>query len=95
MQNKTTNKDMFLLCANAKTNQTGVFAEAETQLNNNGKLKYGLRYDQVDTSADEANVALASGMSANQRYNMVYGTTAKDKTEHNVRGFVTLRKEFK
>ena len=94
MQNKTTNKDMFLLWPNAKTNQTGVFAEAETQLNNNGKLKYGVRYDQVEASADKANVALANGMSANQRYNTVYGTTAKDKTEHNVGGLLRYEKNL-
>jgi iron complex outermembrane receptor protein len=94
MQNKTMNRDMFMLWPNAKTNQTGVFAEAETKLNNDGKLKYGLRYDQVDASADKADVALSSGMTANQRYNTVYGTTAKDKTEHNVGGLVRYEKSL-
>jgi iron complex outermembrane receptor protein len=92
MQNKTMNKDMYLMWPDAKTNQTGLFAEAETTLNPNSKLKYGLRYDQVEAHADKANVALGSGMTANQRYNTVYGITTNHKTEHNLGGLVRYEK---
>ena len=44
----------------------GVFAEAETQLNPNDKLKYGVRVDKVQAKADKANVVLA-GRTANSK----------------------------
>lgn len=94
MQNKSMNKDMFMLWPDAKTEQTGIFAEAEAKLDADSKIKYGLRYDQVEASADKADLKLASGLSANQRYQAVYGTTASDKTERNLGALLRYEKNL-
>ena len=73
--------------------QLGIFTEATTKIGNKQKLKYGLRVDQVDATADKANVSI-NGHSANQSYNFYYGTTAEDKTETNVGGLLRYEREL-
>jgi iron complex outermembrane receptor protein len=70
--------------------QVGVFAEATHKLDDQKKLKAGIRIDQVDTSHNKANEQsdLMGGRTANQSYNHYYGTTATDKTETNVGGLL-------
>ena len=92
MKNITTGKDMFLLWPEATTDQTGVFAEAETPMGEGSKLKYGVRVDQVKANAAKADVKLANNTSANQRYSTVYGTTAKEKNETNVGALLRYEK---
>lgn len=69
--------------------QTGVFAEVSKPLTDSNKLKAGLRYDYVDTSAGNANYMASTG-SPSQLYFNYYGTTDTDQTENNVGGFATL-----
>lgn len=73
--------------------QLGIFAEATTKIGSKQKLKYGLRVDQVDATADKADVSI-NGHSANQSYNLYYGTTAEDKTETNVGGLLRYEREL-
>ncbi len=73
--------------------QLGIFAEATTKIGSKQKLKYGLRVDQVDATADKADVSI-NGHSANQSYNLYYGTTAEDQTETNVGGLLRYEREL-
>jgi iron complex outermembrane receptor protein len=91
MKNITTGTDRFLIWPGAKTNQTGLFAEAETKLDEMGKLKYGVRVDQVKANAANAG-AVVGGTTANARYNTVYGYGATDKKETNVGGLLRYEK---
>nr|WP_321512039.1 TonB-dependent receptor [uncultured Celeribacter sp.] len=70
--------------------QLGVFGETETKLGAHSTLKLGLRYDHVTASADEADVGVGmSGTTANDYYQMVYGTDfSEDKTEDNFGGLI-------
>ncbi|MEZ5451791.1 MAG: TonB-dependent copper receptor [Thiothrix sp.] len=87
MKNVTTGVDTSLMWPGATTDQTGVFAEAEMGLGNGGKLKYGLRVDQVKASASKAGV-VTGGRTANQNYTALYGYGATDKDETNVGGLL-------
>ncbi|EIJ35623.1 TonB-dependent copper receptor [Thiothrix nivea] len=87
MKNVTTGMDTSLMWPGATTDQTGVFAEAEMGLGNGGKLKYGLRVDQVKASASKAGV-VTGGRTANQNYTALYGYGATDKDETNVGGLL-------
>ncbi|QTR53852.1 TonB-dependent copper receptor [Thiothrix unzii] len=82
-----TGMDMYLLWPDAKTDQTGLFVEAETKLSDQGKLKYGARVDRVEASASKAGQNFAAN-TANTKYQKYYsGVTAQDtqgKTENNV-----------
>ena len=73
--------------------QLGIFAEGTTHIASKQKLKYGLRIDQVDASADKAGVSI-NGHSANQSYNFYYGTTAEDQSETNVGGLLRYEREL-
>lgn len=76
--------------------QLGLFGEGTRSLTGKQKLKYGLRIDQVDTSADKANlkVGAGGGHSANQSYAEYYGTTADDKSETNVGGLLRYERDM-
>lgn len=91
MKNITTGMDTSLMWPGATTDQTGVFAEAETTLGAGGKLKYGLRIDQVKASAGKADVVV-SGRTANQNYTALYGYGAEGKDETNVGGLLRYEK---
>jgi iron complex outermembrane receptor protein len=93
MKNITGNKDISLMWPGAKTDQTGIFAEAESKLGESGKLKYGVRFDQVKASASRAGEAV-DGITANSRYTAVYGYGATDKTENNVGGLLRYEKSL-
>ena len=73
--------------------QLGVFAEGTTKVAAKQKLKYGLRIDQVDATADKSNVSV-NGHSANQSYNFYYGTTVEDQSETNVGGLLRYEREL-
>jgi len=73
--------------------QLGIFAEGTTKIASKSKLKYGLRVDQVDATADKADV-LINGHSANQSYETYYGISAEDKTETNVGGLLRYEREL-
>ena len=77
----------------ATTDQTGVFAEAETPMGTADKLKYGLRVDQVKAAASKAGI-VAGGRTANQNYNAVYGYGATDKEETNMGGLLRYEKSL-
>ncbi len=73
--------------------QLGIFAEGTTKVASKSNLKYGLRVDQVDATADKADVSI-NGHSANQSYMTYYGTTAEDQTETNVGGLLRYEREL-
>lgn len=75
------------------TDQTGIFAEAETPVGTADKLKYGLRVDQVNAAASKAAIA-AGGRTANQNYTAIYGYGASDKEETNVGGLLRYEKSL-
>ena len=78
--------------------QLGMFAEGTKSLTTKNKLKYGLRIDQVDVSADKASNMVGSmpmsSHSANQSYAEYYGSTADDKDETNIGGLLRFEKEI-
>ncbi len=81
-------KPITLMWPDIDIQQLGLFAEATTAISRKRKVKYGLRLDKVDVSADKANKKVgmmpAGGHSANQSYAEYYGTTADDKDETNL-----------
>ncbi len=81
--NMNTGTELAYMWPGANTDQSGVFAEVDTPLPNGHHLKYGLRVDQVEASADKAN-EVVNGRTANQSYLAAYGVTADDKSETNV-----------
>lgn len=91
MKNVTTGMDTSLMWPGATTEQTGVFAEATTDLGERGKLKYGLRVDQVKAAASKVGV-VTGGRTANQNYTALYGYGATDKDETNVGGLLRYEK---
>jgi iron complex outermembrane receptor protein len=91
MKNITAGTTTSLMWPGAATDQTGVFAEAETKAGATNKLKYGLRVDQVNASASKADV-VTGGRTANQNYTAVYGYGASDKQETNVGGLLRYEK---
>lgn len=82
-----------ILWPNNDIQQLGVFAESTTKIARQQKLKVGLRIDQVDASADKSAVSI-NGHSANQSYQLYYGTTAKDQSETNVGGLLRYEREL-
>ena len=78
--------------------QLGLFAEGTTAIAEKQKLKYGLRVDQVDASADKADTKVGSsppgGHSANQSYAEYYGTTADDQEETNIGALLRYEREI-
>lgn len=84
---------LFHIWPDAKTDQTGLFVEADTALGEAGKLKYGVRVDQVNAKAGKANTAGSmAAMTPNTRYNAVYGYGATDQKETNVGGLLRYEK---
>ena len=73
--------------------QLGIFAEGTTKIASKAKLKYGLRVDKVDATADKANTSI-NGHSPNQSYNYYYGVTAEDQSETNVGGLLRYEREL-
>lgn len=73
--------------------QVGVFAEATMALQNSQRLKYGLRVDQVDASADKVDDQPAL-VSPNTAYQTYYGTTATDQEETNIGGLLRYEKDL-
>ena len=73
--------------------QYGVFAEATTAWSDKNRLKYGLRVDQVNYSADKADdkPVLAS---PNMAYMTYYGIKAVDNDETNVGGLLRFEKDL-
>ncbi len=71
--------------------QFGIFAEATRKLAADAKLKFGLRVDRMDASADRLNdkPLLAS---ANMAYKTYYGIEAEDVSETNVGGLLRYEK---
>lgn len=101
LKNITSGNDASVMWPGATTDQTGVFAEAEAKVGDVGKLKYGMRIDQVKADASRADVAVNIGgmpanplRSANQNYADVYqgydGKPAADET--NVSGLLRYEK---
>ena len=86
-------KALSYMWPDATIQQAGFFAEATTALNSKSRIKYGLRVDQVQASADRTNdkPALAS---PNMAYKTYYGVTAEDKTETNVGGLLRYEKDL-
>lgn len=82
-----------LMWPGATTDQTGVFAEAETPLGTADKLKYGVRVDQVKAAASKAST-VAGGRTANQNYTAIYGYGATDKEETHVGGLLRYEKSL-
>lgn len=76
--------------------QTGLFAELTRPLGARDSLTAGLRYDYVDTSAgragEDATVTPMLSRAPNDLYLLYYGTQDDDHSEHNLGGFLTLRR---
>ena len=86
----------FFMWPDVSIRQTGLYAEAETDLSAGTMIKYGLRYDRVNASAGKANqVPGGSAQSPNFFYNLQYGTNFNDdRTEDNVGGLIRLEHDF-
>lgn len=85
LRNMNAGADLSLMWPGVNTDQSGVFAEADTALEHGHHLKYGLRFDRVSASASRADEVTAGlNRSANQAYQAAYGFNAEDKTENNV-----------
>jgi iron complex outermembrane receptor protein len=95
LNNVTANKSVSIMWPDIAIDQTGLFAEATTSLQNQQRLKYGVRVDRVNVSSSKANVAAdISGRNANQSYQFYYGTNANDRDETNVGGLLRYEKDF-
>lgn len=74
--------------------QSGLFAELNHTLSDSNSIKAGIRYDHVDTSIRDADVAASvTGMltrTPNQLFTAYYGDTAENEDEHNIGGFFTF-----
>ncbi len=78
-------KSISLMWPDASIEQKGLFAEATTVLDKGQRLKYGLRVDWVDSSADKVNIKPDAGpKTPNEIYQMYYGVTAEDQDETNL-----------
>jgi iron complex outermembrane receptor protein len=79
-------KSISLMWPDASIEQKGLFAEATTALAKGQRLKYGLRVDLVDSSADKVNVkpTAPKTKTPNEIYQMYYGVTAEDQDETNL-----------
>jgi iron complex outermembrane receptor protein len=92
LNNDTAGMVMSHMWADARLEQTGLFAEYSTELTAADRLDMGLRYDRVKASLGNPN---APGVrTPNQKFQLYYGTTADDNTENNVGGFVRLKHSF-
>ena len=88
-------KSISFLWPDAAINQSGLFGEAETRIADKQRLKYGLRLDYVQASADKVDDKPEAGpKTANQMYQMYYGVKASDKTETNVGGLLRYELDF-
>ena len=85
-----------IMWPNNEIKQLGIFGEGTTKIASNTKLKYGLRVDQVDATANKSDikVGMGAGHSANQSYNHYYGVTAEDQSETNVGGLLRYEREL-
>ncbi len=90
-----TAKAISLMWPDANINQTGLFAEAEQKIADDKQLKYGLRIDFINASADKANIKpIAGPKTANQVYKMYYGNQATDQDETNVGGLLRYKQNL-
>jgi iron complex outermembrane receptor protein len=71
------------------TNQIGLFGEKSYSLSDASKIKVGLRYDYVGVDAGKVNtVSARTGRSANELYELYYGSQWDDQSEHNIGGLL-------
>jgi len=85
----------FLIWPDTTIAQTGLYFEAETEITEATRLKYGLRYDYVRADADKAAVTPALGPSPNALYTAQYGTNFNSaREEHNFGGLLRLEHEL-
>ena len=88
-----TAKSISFLWPGVSIEQAGLFAEAETKIADKQRLMYGLRLDYIRASASKADDKPDVGpKTANQLYQMYYGTQASDQSETNLGGL--LRYEY-
>ncbi|CAA6828070.1 MAG: Outer membrane receptor proteins, mostly Fe transport [uncultured Thiotrichaceae bacterium] len=88
-------RSISLMWPDISIEQTGLFAEATTRLDQKQRIKYGARVDLVDTSSSKADVAAqVTGRTANQSYLHYYGTTDTDQDEANVGGLLRYEKDL-
>jgi iron complex outermembrane receptor protein len=88
-------KSLSLMWPEATIEQTGIFAEATAMLAKGQRLKYGLRVDFVDSSADKANDKPSAGpKTPNEIYNIYYGVSAEDKDETNLGGLLRYEQDL-
>lgn len=72
-----------------QSNQIGLFGEKTFDMSQSAKLKVGLRYDYVSVDADKVNtVSARTTRSANDVYQMYYGTQWENQEEHNFGGLL-------
>jgi hypothetical protein len=69
--------------------------QSEQKITDKKHLKYGLRVDFINASADKTGIQPAVGRSAKQLYQMYYGTQETDKDETNVGGLLRYEQGFK
>ncbi len=85
--------EMGILWPDVDIKQLGIFSEGSTNIAEKKKLKYGLRVDQVDVSADKAATSVKMH-SPNDSYMTYYGVIAEDKTETNVGGLLRYEQDL-
>ncbi|NOZ42114.1 MAG: TonB-dependent receptor [Alphaproteobacteria bacterium] len=85
-----------VLIPDATIRDIGLFAEAVMALSDDLTLKAGLRFDNVKSQADKADMKTALAMtgmmpmSANMLYKNYYGVTATPRTENNFGGLLRI-----
>lgn len=90
-----TARSVSLMWPDVNIDQIGLFAEANQALAKHQRLKYGMRVDFVDASADKAGVKPATTPNtAKQIYNMYYGTNETDQSETNLGALVRFEQDF-
>ena len=90
-----TAKSISFLWPGVTIDQAGLFGEAVTTIADKQRLKYGLRVDYVQASADKTSEKPQAGpKTADQLYQMYYGVKASDQTETNVGGLFRYEKDF-
>jgi len=97
--NDTANALNSVLWPGVEIDQTGVFAEVTSPLDNGNRVIAGLRYDHVTSDASKADIdpgtAVDTLVSPNTLYGTYYGgAQANEKTDHNLGGLLRFEHDL-
>jgi len=83
-----------ILWPDVEIQQSGLFIEGVSALDEQNQISAGLRYDRVSAEAGRAREAVPSGSLAGQTPEDLYGVSADVDDENNVGGFVSWRHQL-